>query len=181
MDPVLDHPCAPPPPPASASQSLQVDNSVRLATAMNCQSLLDFIIEKVKKNEDDVVNEKQTGKYLKDMLTSHGVYNPEQLSVEGLGLQPGSNKRFHRFDIFSKKYSTGGQGSVELLMLFLKFRNHIKGRYFGEMVKPLLMKHDEEESRVATEYKVPIFGTDRQVLFVAFPALCLCLQQLQWW
>eukprot|EP00906_Rhabdomonas_costata_P002524 RCo003980 len=86
----------------------------------------------------------------------------DSLTVEGLGLQPGPKKQFHRFDIFSTKYSRGGEGSVELLLLFLKFRNYIKGRYFAQLVKPLLQKHDLESSRVATEYKVPIFGTDSE-------------------
>eukprot|EP00667_Euglena_gracilis_P000451 EG_transcript_451 len=142
---------------------MKVDNSVRLATAMNCQSLLDFIIEKARSCPDDVVNVDDRGQpvELRDLLHRYGVYNPEQLSVEGLGLQPGPTTRFHRFDIFSSKYSQGGQGSVEVLLLFLKTRNYIKGKYFGELIKPLLLKHDEPDSNVATEYKVPIFGSDR--------------------
>eukprot|EP00906_Rhabdomonas_costata_P018325 RCo026762 len=142
--------------------TMKVDNSVRLATAMDCESLLKFMVDKIKDNGSDVVNI-VNGKpvTLIEVLKKSGIHDPESLTVEGLGLQPGPFKRFHRFDIFSKKHSRGDAASVELLHIFLKFSNHIQGRYFAELIKPLLEQNDDPESRVATEYKVPIFGANR--------------------
>eukprot|EP00906_Rhabdomonas_costata_P034779 RCo048916 len=103
-------------------ESMKVDNSVRLATAMNCQSLLEFMISTCNSHGDDVVK-MEGGKpvTLLQMLHRYGIMTADSLTVEGLGLQPGPKKQFHRFDIFSTKYSRGGEGSVELLLLFLKF------------------------------------------------------------
>eukprot|EP01012_Entosiphon_sulcatum_P012156 TRINITY_DN17591_c0_g1_i1.p1 TRINITY_DN17591_c0_g1~~TRINITY_DN17591_c0_g1_i1.p1 ORF type:complete len:1308 (+),score=190.02 TRINITY_DN17591_c0_g1_i1:456-4379(+) len=145
--------------------AVKVDNSVRLATAMDCETLLRFMVDKARGagGGDIVATAPETGKplTLRELMRKHDIVDPTALTVEGLGLQPGPFRRFHRFDMFSVKYSKGSEGSVELLRIFLKSRNGVEGRYFAELVHPLLQRHDEPDSRVATEYRTPIFGSSR--------------------
>ena len=44
---------------------------------------------------------------------------------------------YRHFDVFSKMRPRGGEKTAKLLKLFLK-RTHLKGKYFAELVKPIL-------------------------------------------
>eukprot|EP00668_Euglena_longa_P003420 GGOE01004003.1.p1 GENE.GGOE01004003.1~~GGOE01004003.1.p1 ORF type:complete len:1457 (-),score=434.93 GGOE01004003.1:196-4566(-) len=138
----------------------KVDNSVRLSTAAGARELLNFIIDKAVNHGDDVVNTvDRKEETLQAFLAKRKIHNPRDLSVESMGLQPDANEHFHRFDIFSKKFSRGGEVSVELLHLFLKRDGkELKGRYYGELCQKVFQRDTRKRPYIATEYKVPIFG-----------------------
>eukprot|EP00667_Euglena_gracilis_P000403 EG_transcript_403 len=138
----------------------KVDNSVRLSTAAGARELLTFIIDKAINHGDDVVNTvDRKEETLQAFLARRRINNPRDLSVESMGLQPDANEHFHRFDIFSKKFSRGGEVSVELLHLFLKRDGkELKGRYYGELCQKVFQRDMRKRPYIATEYKVPIFG-----------------------
>eukprot|EP01062_Namystynia_karyoxenos_P040368 TRINITY_DN2944_c0_g1_i1.p1 TRINITY_DN2944_c0_g1~~TRINITY_DN2944_c0_g1_i1.p1 ORF type:complete len:1806 (+),score=491.12 TRINITY_DN2944_c0_g1_i1:681-5420(+) len=153
--------------------TMKVDHN-RLATCMNAHELVSFIQEKVAKCGSDVVLEEkekdEQGKEkegeghkvtLSEYMERIGVRNTSALTVDSLGLMPGPQAMFHRFDIFSKTLSRGGAGSVDILTLFLKFRGYNRGKYFAEVVRPVMQRSDREGSVVALEMRVPIFGMSR--------------------
>eukprot|EP01062_Namystynia_karyoxenos_P028805 TRINITY_DN2175_c0_g1_i1.p1 TRINITY_DN2175_c0_g1~~TRINITY_DN2175_c0_g1_i1.p1 ORF type:complete len:1842 (+),score=601.91 TRINITY_DN2175_c0_g1_i1:806-5527(+) len=143
----------------------KVDNSVRLTTAMHVQDLLDFIVDAFRKKPETHAYRRppdQGGAWmtLREVFQKHEITEPEALTVEGIGLHPPAQKRFHRFDIFSEKYNRGGKRSAELLKLFLKR----DGPFYADIVRPILEDHDKDfdAERVATEYKLPIFGLSEE-------------------
>ena len=142
------------------SGCVKIDNSVRLSTAMHSHNLLDYMINAFETEPHTVVGQ-SNGKpvTLRDVFTKYGIDNPRALTVEGIGLHPPVQKRFHRFDIFSKDFNRGGERSAELLKLFLKR----DGPLYHNLVRPVLERTEKEfeTRRVATEYKLPIFGTSR--------------------
>ncbi|KAJ9449103.1 AMP deaminase [Diplonema papillatum] len=147
------------------SNCVKVDNSVRLSTAMHPQDLLNYITDTYETSPDtEVGTSKEPGKEgepitLRHVFTKYDIGDPRMLTVEGVGLHPPVQKRFHRFDIFSKDFNRGGERSAELLKMFLKR----DGPFYHNIIRPILVRHDAEFStqRVATEYKLPIFGRTR--------------------
>ena len=143
------------------SNCVKVDNSVRLSTAMHPQDLLDYIVHTYETVPETVVGKTPEGKDMKliDVFKKYQLTDPRMLTVEGVGLHPPVQKRFHRFDIFSKDYNRGGEKSAELLKLYLKR----EGPFYHNLVRPILDRNEKEfpEQRVATEYKLPIFGNSR--------------------
>ena len=143
------------------SDCVKVDNSVRLSTAMHAHSLLDYMVYTFENQPNTVVGKNPDGTAitLKDMYHKFDITDPRTLTVEGVGLHPPVQKRFHRFDIFSKEYNKGGERSAELLKLYLKR----DGPFYHNLVRPILKKNDVEfvAQRVATEFKLPIFGSSK--------------------
>eukprot|EP01064_Diplonema_japonicum_P027334 TRINITY_DN3934_c1_g1_i1.p1 TRINITY_DN3934_c1_g1~~TRINITY_DN3934_c1_g1_i1.p1 ORF type:complete len:1503 (+),score=153.90 TRINITY_DN3934_c1_g1_i1:24-4532(+) len=140
------------------SSCTKVDNSVRLSTAMHAQDLLDYIVKTYETSPNTVVSVKGAQKTtLKDVFDKYDIHEPREFTIEGVGLHPPVQKRFHRFDIFSKDTNRGGERSAEVLKLFLKREMP----FYHNLVKPILDLNDLEfnEKRIATEYKLPIFGT----------------------
>eukprot|EP01079_Euglenida_sp_SAG-EU17-18_P004040 gene4041-736_t len=139
----------------------KVDNNIRLATCMPAADLLRFIKTKAKECPHDLVQTTREGKpvTLSELLQKYHVDDPDKLTVEGLGVQPLAIKSFARFDMFSEENGRGVPGASEILAVFLRRSPPNNGRYFAEIVRPLLLRNDQPGSTLATEMQLPIFGT----------------------
>eukprot|EP00906_Rhabdomonas_costata_P016747 RCo024053 len=134
----------------------KVDNCIRLATCTPARSLHKFMMQKALEEPDTLVGRDTT---LGDLFKRLGLSDPRKLTIERLGVQPGPQRLFHRFDVFSKDYSRGGAGTAALLEPFLR-RGDGEGKWFADLVRPQVNATDAPGSTVATEYRIPLYGFD---------------------
>ena len=71
------------------------------------------------------------------------------------------HQTFTRFDLFNQKYSPFRM--AQMRTIFLKSNNNINGRFFSELTRELLDKHEREQT-VFAEYRVSIYGRRREVI-----------------
>jgi len=120
---------------------------------MNQKHLLRFIKAKLKRNSDEIVIIRD-GK----SLTLSEVFKTLNMTAYDLNvdtLDMHADKTFHRFDKFNLKYNPVGES--RLREIFLKYNNHIKGKYLAELTQQVF---DDLESNKYTlsEYRLSIYG-----------------------
>ena len=152
------------------AHNTKVDNNVRLQTAVNAQQLVEYIIRTCSREQrSTLAGSGPNGEpvTLGDILKAASIPDVKEITAEGLGLHPPMRKRFHRFDAMDPKLNIGGDGSAELLQVFLKHNTINKGKYFVDLIKPLMKTNEMRQGRVlATEYKLPLNGTSAEEWYV---------------
>eukprot|EP00667_Euglena_gracilis_P000645 EG_transcript_646 len=141
----------------------KVDNSVRLATAMNAHDFTEFIKQKAESDADEVVVVEANGRpvTLQELIEEVGIADISSLSVQTTGLMPSPAATLHRhFDIFSRRRPRGREQAVRLLKLFLRVSRHRKGQYFAELVRPILTRPQRPTVTVSAQYNVFMLGND---------------------
>eukprot|EP00759_Apiculatamorpha_spiralis_P036438 PhF_6_TR36552/c0_g2_i2/m.53945/K01490/AMPD; AMP deaminase len=146
---------------------MKIDNSVRLSTAANAHELIQFIVKTYHEKGNDVVMVQGQNNpiTLRGLFEHHGIHDPSLFTVEGLGLHPSTTQRFHKFDIFSPEFNRGGLPSAEIMRIFLRHGTLNHGAFYAAIVRPIL-EQGESQSKIATEYKIPMFGFSREEWFV---------------
>mmetsp|Transcript_12373 Transcript_12373/g.18490 ORF Transcript_12373/g.18490 Transcript_12373/m.18490 type:complete len:952 (+) Transcript_12373:119-2974(+) len=133
----------------------KVDNHIHCSSSMNQKHLLRFIKRKIKRQPNDKVYVKKGKELTLAEVCEDLKLNPYDLSVDSLEVHAGGQVVKHRFDKFNSKYNPFGV--PQLREIFLKTDNHIKGRYFAEIVKETFT--DMEESKYThSEPRVSIYG-----------------------
>jgi AMP deaminase len=133
---------------------IKVDNHVHLSAAMNQKHLQKFMKFKLSKFPDEIVYKKNTeSKTLKEVFDSLNI-TVENLTVDLLDVYA-DHKTFHRFDRFNSKYNP--MGTPVLREIFLKTDNYLKGKYFAEITKEVILGL-EKEKYILSEYRVSIYG-----------------------
>lgn len=132
----------------------KVDTHVHHSSCMNCKHLLRFVKGKLKTSGSDVVM-----KIGEEEMTLEKVFDDLNLKAYDLSVDVfdmhAHQDSFHRFDRFSSKYNPIGEGSLR--EIFLKFDNHIKGKYLAEITSEII--EDLEESKYQmVEWRVSIYG-----------------------
>lgn len=134
----------------------KIDNHVHHSACMNQKHLLRFIKSKAKRcpNEEVII---RNGK----LLTLQQVFeslniDPRDLNVDMLDMH--ADDAFHRFDKFNLKYNPIGES--RLREIFIKFNNHIQGRYLAEITKQVFDDHKSNKYQLA-EYRLSIYGRER--------------------
>ncbi|KAF8289493.1 putative adenosine monophosphate deaminase [Trypanosoma cruzi] len=144
------------------ANSTKVDNGVYLSSIMNPQWLVEYIQEVLELEGGEVVylagdtKEPQT---LESLCEQLDLADPSQMSVDGLGLSPPSEKRLYRYDVLDPELNRAGRNTAELLRLFLTPDTLNKGRYFAEAVRPIMaINSSRQRSIQATESIIEICG-----------------------
>jgi len=76
------------------------------------------------------------------------------MSVDMLDVHADRNT-FHRFDKFNTKYNPVGENTLR--EVFLKTDNHIRGRYFAEVLKEVFSDLEDSKYQQA-EPRLSIYG-----------------------
>lgn len=131
----------------------KIDNHVHHSACMNQKHLLRFIKSKTKKCGDEkVIIRNGVELTLNEVFDSLGI-KPRDLNVDLLDMH--ADDAFHRFDKFNLKYNPIGES--RLREIFLKFNNHIKGRYLAEVTQQVFDDHATNKYQLA-EYRLSIYG-----------------------
>eukprot|EP00792_Barthelona_sp_PAP020_P003739 TRINITY_DN1612_c0_g1_i1.p1 TRINITY_DN1612_c0_g1~~TRINITY_DN1612_c0_g1_i1.p1 ORF type:complete len:717 (+),score=151.48 TRINITY_DN1612_c0_g1_i1:42-2192(+) len=132
----------------------KVDNHIHAAAAMNQKELLRFIKKKFIDEPNEVVLI-EDGKE----ITLTEVFENLNIVLYDLSLDTldvhADRGIFHRFDRFNHKYNPFGNPTLR--KIFLKTNNDIGGRYFAEILKQIIKRHEHEKYPHA-ELRLSIYG-----------------------
>lgn len=132
----------------------KVDTHIHAASCMNQKHLLRFIKKKIRKHGDDIVHVKDGKPETLTEVFNELELTPFDLSVDMLDMHADHNT-FHRFDKFNAKYNPIGKS--KLREIFLKYDNHIGGRYFAELIKEVISDLEESKYQMA-ELRISVYG-----------------------
>lgn len=144
------------------ANSTKVDNCVCMNTMMNAQGLVDFIADTCDCHGGDLVAVSELEEMLSliHMLEVWNVTDPQQITAEGIGLQPSTEEPSLFYDALNPELNCGGAVSAELLRLFLSRDTVNKGKYFADAVRPYLFRNPRKNGALsqATETVIEITG-----------------------
>lgn len=132
----------------------KVDTHVHAASCMNQKHLLRFIKRTMKKKHNAIVYVRN-GKpmTLAEVFEAMNL-TAYDLSVDVLDVHADRNT-FHRFDKFNAKYNPIGES--RLREIYIKTDNHIKGKFFADIIKEVISDLEESKYQNA-EYRLSIYG-----------------------
>jgi AMP deaminase len=135
----------------------KVDTHVHAASCMNQKHLLRFIKKKMKvdPNARVIIRDGQE-LTLSEVFESLSMTSYD-LNVDKLDVHA-DRSTFHRFDKFNLKYNPVGES--RLREIFLKTDNHIKGRYFAQLLKEVMCDLEDSKYQKA-ELRISIYGRSR--------------------
>jgi len=137
-------------------RTMKVDNHIHLAAASSAKTFVDFVRNKLKNEGDVVVLE--NGLTLNEVFCNAGL-DTDHLTIDAFNVLADYSV-YQRFDNFNGKYSPFR--SAQLRKIFLKVDNHLHGRYFAELTKIVLARHEASKGHVsATEMRLSIYGMER--------------------
>ncbi|GET85631.1 adenosine monophosphate deaminase, putative [Leishmania tarentolae] len=169
------------------SNACRVDTCVGATTAMNAQSLVEYIQRTVDEHGDDIIDVSDSTP-LRSRLPTTGASGagddgvvgtpggeqltlsrvcelldfpePYLLTVEGLGLQPSVNRALPYYDALDPSMNGSGRNSAALLRIFLSHdQRPQRGAYLADMVLPCLKRNELRTGSVqATEMALEITG-----------------------
>jgi len=134
----------------------KIDNHIHHSAAMNQKHLLRFIKSKLKKDTGEkVIVRDGKALSLSEVFETLNI-TAYDLNVDTLDMH--ADKTFHRFDKFNLKYNPVGES--RLREIFLKYNNHIKGRFLAEITQQVI---EDLESNKYTycEYRLSIYGAKK--------------------
>ena len=137
-------------------RTLKIDNHIHAAAAPSAKQFVDFVRKKLDTEIDTVVN--------KDGKTLGQVFKDAQLDRDHLTIDAfnvlADYSVYQRFDNFNEKYSPFRL--ADMRRIFLKSTNHIGGRYFAELLKIVLNRHETSKGHnSACELRLSIYGMER--------------------
>jgi len=136
-------------------RTMKVDNHIHLAAAATARQFVDFVREKLEGEGDTVVME--DGTTLKEVFERAGL-DSEHLTVDAFDVLA-DYSTYQRFDNFNSKYSPFRL--AQMRQIFLKTNNHIEGRYFAELTKIVLARHEQAKGHAsAAEMRLSIYGME---------------------
>jgi len=137
-------------------RALKIDNHIHAAAAPSAKQLVNFVFGKLKTEGDTVVT--ADGKTLKEIFENAGI-DKGHLTIDAFNVLADYSV-YQRFDNFNAKYSPFRK--AELRRIFLKTNNAMGGRYFAELMKLVLNRHEEAKGHTsACEMRLSIYGMER--------------------
>jgi len=131
----------------------KVDNHIHHSACMNQKHLLRFIKHKLKQDNGETVIVRDGKPLTLTQVFESLNLTPYDLNVDTLDMH--ADKTFHRFDKFNLKYNPVGES--RLREIFLKYNNHIDGRFLAEITRQVLDDLESNKYQFA-EYRVSIYG-----------------------
>eukprot|EP00520_Triparma_pacifica_P006083 CAMPEP_0118651528 /NCGR_PEP_ID=MMETSP0785-20121206/10834_1 /TAXON_ID=91992 /ORGANISM="Bolidomonas pacifica, Strain CCMP 1866" /LENGTH=810 /DNA_ID=CAMNT_0006543987 /DNA_START=233 /DNA_END=2662 /DNA_ORIENTATION=+ len=134
----------------------KVDNHIHLAAAASAKQFVDFVREKLETEPDTVVLEE--GDTLKEVFDKAGL-DADHLTIDAFNVLADYSV-YQRFDNFNSKYSPFKL--AQMRRIFLKVDNAIQGRYFAELTKRVLARHEAGKGHESlTEMRLSVYGMER--------------------
>lgn len=123
---------------------------------LSAKQFVNFVSDKLENEPDTVVTE--DGKTLKEIFENAGL-EKDHLTIDAFDVLA-DYSIYQRFDNFNAKYSPFRM--ADMRRIFLKTSNSMGGRYFAEMMKLVLNRHEEAKGHMsAAEMRLSIYGMDR--------------------
>lgn len=137
-------------------RTMKVDNHIHLAAAATAKQFVNFVRDKLTNEGDTVVME--DGQTLKEVFTKAGL-DSDHLTIDAFNVLADYSV-YQRFDNFNSKYSPFRMGQMR--KIFLKTDNNIDGRYFAELTKIVLARHEQSKGHCsAAEMRLSIYGMEK--------------------
>jgi hypothetical protein len=134
---------------------MKIDNHIHAAAAPSAKQFVNFVRNKLE-TEGDV--EVCPGKTLSQVFTEAGL-DSEHLTIDAFNVLADYSV-YQRFDNFNSKYSPFRM--ADMRRIFLKTTNYMNGRYFAELIKLVLSRHEESKGHnSAAEMRLSIYGMER--------------------
>lgn len=136
---------------------MKIDNHIHAAAAPTAKQFVSFVSNKLETESDVVVS--KDGKTLKQVFHEAGV-STDHLNIDSFAVMA-DHSVYTRFDNFNAKYSPFRLSDMR--RIFLKTTNHMEGRYFAELMKIVMNRHEESKGHVsACEMRLSIYGMERK-------------------
>lgn len=136
-------------------RTMKIDNHIHAAAAPSAKQFVNFVRNKLE-TEGDV--EVCPGKTLSQVFTEAGL-DSEHLTIDAFNVLADYSV-YQRFDNFNSKYSPFRM--ADMRRIFLKTTNFMNGRYFAELIKLVLSRHEESKGHnSAAEMRLSIYGMER--------------------
>jgi AMP deaminase len=137
-------------------RTMKIDNHIHLAAAATAKQFVDFVRDKLENEGDTVVME--DGQTLKQVFEKAGL-DSDHLTIDAFNVLADYSV-YQRFDNFNSKYSPFRM--AQMRKIFLKTDNHINGRYFAELTKIVLSRHEQRKGHTsACEMRLSVYGMER--------------------
>jgi len=137
-------------------RTLKIDNHIHAAGAPTAKQFVNFVADKLENESDTVIS--SDGKTLGEVFKDAGL-DKDYLTIDAFNVLADYSV-YQRFDNFNAKYSPFRM--ADLRRIFLKTNNHIGGRYFAELLKIVLNRHELSKGHVSgLELRLSIYGMER--------------------
>jgi len=137
-------------------RTLKVDNHIHAAGAPTAKQFVNFVTDKLETESDTVISE--DGKTLGEVFKEAGL-DKDHLTIDAFDVLADYSV-YQRFDNFNAKYSPFRM--ADMRRIFLKSNNYIEGRYFAELLKVVLNRHEASKGHVSgVELRLSIYGMER--------------------
>eukprot|EP00536_Pseudo-nitzschia_multiseries_P004125 jgi/Psemu1/187339/e_gw1.67.169.1 len=137
-------------------RTLKIDNHIHAAGAPTAKQFVNFVANKLETEADTVIS--GDGKTLGQVFQEAGL-DKDHLTIDAFDVLADYSV-YQRFDNFNAKYSPFRMANMR--RIFLKSNNHIGGRYFAELLKVVLNRHETSKGHVSgLELRLSIYGMER--------------------
>jgi AMP deaminase len=137
-------------------RTFKIDNHIHAAAAPSAKQFVDFVRTKLDTEGDTVVS--SDGKTLSEVFYGAGL-DRDHLTIDAFAVLADYSV-YQRFDNFNAKYSPFRM--ADMRRIFLKTTNHIGGRFFAELLKIVLNRHETGKGHnSACEMRLSIYGMER--------------------
>jgi AMP deaminase len=135
---------------------MKIDNHIHAAAAPSARQFVEFVRTKLENEGDTVVSE--DGQTLQEVFENAGLKS-DHLTIDAFNVLA-DHSTYQRFDNFNSKYSPFRM--ADMRRIFLKTKNHNDGRYFAELLKIVIDRHEKSKGHnSACEMRLSIYGMER--------------------
>lgn len=137
-------------------RTLKIDNHIHAAAAPSAKQFVNFVTDKIEREPETEISE--GGKTLQEVFDEAGL-KKDHLTIDAFSVLADYTV-YQRFDNFNAKYSPFRMANMR--RIFLKTSNHMGGRYFAELMKIVLNRHETSKGHTsAAEMRLSIYGMER--------------------
>lgn len=137
-------------------RTMKVDNHIHAAAAPSAKQFVQFVGDKLEREGNTCVHE--NGKTLSHVFKEAGL-DQDHLTIDAFNVLADYSV-YQRFDNFNSKYSPFRL--ADMRRIFLKTTNNMGGRYFAELLKVVLNRHENSKGHnAACEMRLSIYGMER--------------------
>uniref|UniRef100_A0A6U3UET0 Uncharacterized protein n=2 Tax=Ditylum brightwellii TaxID=49249 RepID=A0A6U3UET0_9STRA len=143
-------------------RTMKVDNHIHLAAAATAKQFVIYVKSKLQNEPNTVVLDEKYGdaetKTLIEVFGDSGLED-DHLTIDAFSVLA-DHTVYQRFDNFNSKYSPFRMSKMR--QIFLKTENCLRGRYFAELTKIVLARHEASKGHnSAAEMRLSIYGMER--------------------